>query len=132
MDVMEIAAKMLADKLGLDASATASGLQSLFGGDGLDVSKVVSLLQQGDLKEIVGSWLGDGANMNIDPAAIVKALGADKIESAAGIMNTSSDNLAGGLSDVLPALIDKSSSGGNLLDTLGGAEGIASLAKKFF
>ena len=39
---------------------------------------------------------------------------------------------ADALSNFLPGLLDKASSGGNLLDKVGGLGGLAGMAKKFF
>lgn len=134
MDIMAIAAKMLGEKLGINQDLVVTGLQKLFGdgAGGLDLGAIVGLLQQGGLNNAVSSWLGDGDNQSIDSASLIDSLGADKVNDAAGSMGVSSDSLAGGLSDILPQLIDQSSSGGSLLDSVGGIGGVADMAKKFF
>lgn len=134
MNLMEVAAGLLSDKLGIDSSTAMSGLQRLFGGDGegLDIAGLVATLQQSGLGDIVGSWLGDGANQSVDPSTLQNAFGADEIDAAAQTMGVDSGSLLGGLSDVIPRLVDKASSGGSLLESVGGLGGVADITKKLF
>ena len=134
MDILETAVKTLSEKLGVDAELALSGLQALSGGaDGKpDIAALVGALNQGGLENIVSSWLGDGANLGIDASALQTAFGDERIQQAAGAMGVEPQAMLGGLSDILPALIDQSSQGGNLLEAVGGASGLASFAKKLF
>lgn len=134
MNLLETAAGLLGDKLGIGAAQTIPGLQKLFGGssDDLDIGALVTLLQQGGLGETLSSWLGDGANGAVDTAALENALGAGKISDAADSMGVGSGDLLSGLAEVLPRLIDQVSSGGNLLDSIGGLGGIGDITKRLF
>lgn len=134
MDLMGIAAGLLGDKLGINAETAVAGLQKLFGGGSgqLDIGSLVGLLQQGGLSDIVGSWLGDGGNDSVSPAALQDAIGEDKISEAASTMGVDSGSLLGGLSDMIPQIVDQASSGGSLLDSVGGLGGVADIAKKLF
>jgi len=134
MELLETAARLLSEKLGIDEGAASGGLSSLLGdgAGGLDLGAVVGALGQGGLGDIVGSWLGDGDNAPVSPAALTDALGADRLAAAAASMGIDADSLGNGLSDLLPDLIDRSSSGGSLLDAVAGEGGIADLAKRFF
>ena len=134
MNLMETAANMLGERLGIDAGSAISGLQKLFGdgGGGFDIASLIGLMQQGGLGDVVGSWLGDGANSGIDPSALISSLGADKVADAAGSMGVEPGALANGLSEVLPGLVDQASSGSSLLDSVGGLGGLAGMAKKLF
>ena len=134
MNLMEIAVSLLSSKLGVDSNLAMQGLQTLFGDqpNGLDIAALIGKFQQDGLGDIVGSWLGDGANRGIDGGAIENAFGAEKIGEAASTMGVDSNSLVSGLTDVIPQLVDKASSGGNLLDAAGGMSGIADMAKKFF
>lgn len=134
MNLMEMAAGLLGDKLGVDSGTAMSGLQRLFGGDGegLDIAGLVASLQQGGLGDIVGSWLGDGPNQSVDPSALQNALGDEKIDAAAQTMGVDSGSLLGGLTDVIPQLLDSASSGGNLLESVGGLGGISDIGKQLF
>lgn len=134
MNVIEIAAGMLAEKLGLGTETVVAGLQKLLGdgGGNLDFGAITRLLQQGGLGDILSSWLGDGANTPIDEASLEKLLGPEKVSETASQMGVDPGALLGGLKDVLPQLIDQASSGGNLLDAVGGLGGIGDFAKKLF
>lgn len=134
MDLMEIASNLLADKLGINADGATAGLSCLLGNGsgGLDLGAVVEVLGSGGLGDIVGSWLGDGENAAVSPSALVEALGADRIAGAASMMGVDSDALGGGLSEILPQIIDRSSAGGSLLDAAGGLSGLGDLAKRLF
>jgi len=134
MNLMEIAAGLLADKLGIDRESAVGGLQKLLGDASgqIDIAGLVGMLQQGGLSDIVGSWLGDGGNDSVSPASLQKAIGAEKVDEAATSMGVESGSLLSGLSDVLPQVVDQASSGGNLLEGLGGMGGVADLAKKLF
>jgi uncharacterized protein YidB (DUF937 family) len=63
---------------------------------------------------------------------IQELLGSDKIAQIASQLNTGEGNLLESLTSMLPQLMDKSSSGGSLLDSLGGTEGLIDMAGKFF
>ena len=133
MDLMSIAARMLGEKLGINQELVSTGLQKLFGSSGgLDLGSIIGMLQQGGLESAVGSWLGDGDNQPIETSSLISSLGENNLNDAAGIMGVSTDSLAGGLSEILPKLIDQSSSGGSLLDSVGQLGGMADMAKKFF
>ena len=55
-----------------------------------------------------------------------------KISQAAAELGTDEGSLLNGLSQALPQMIDKSSSGGSLLDAVGGLDGALNMAKKLF
>ena len=64
-------------------------------------------------------WMiGTGPVMAVSPL-VSQALGADQ------------NDLLRGLQNMIPQVVDKSSSGGSLLDSVGGIGGLASLAGKF-
>ena len=134
MDILKLAASMLGDKLGIDSNLASIGLRKLFGGNdgGFDVGSLLGSMQQGGLSDAVSSWLGDGENMSLDPAALQSSLGVDKITDAADSMGVSTDLLISGLSGVIPGVVDQASSGGSLLDSVGEFGGVADLAKKLF
>ena len=86
----------------------------------------------GDLADIVGSWLGDGANAPISADSVEALLGDEQIASFASKMGMDAKSAAAGLADLLPQLVDKSSSGGSLLDAAGGVDGLLGAAKSLF
>jgi uncharacterized protein YidB (DUF937 family) len=59
-------------------------------------------------------------------------LGTDKISEFASKLGLSNEEAAGGLSDAIPQIVDKASSGGSLLDSFGGVSGAIGLASKLF
>jgi len=108
-------------------------LQKLIGnGDQMDIGGMVAALQSGGLASIAASWLGDGDNESISTDQVKQVIGDDKISQAAAELGTDEGSLLSGLSQALPQMIDKSSSGGSLLDAVGGLDGALNMAKKLF
>lgn len=135
MDVMDIAKMALAQKLGGNSSGITSALSGLLGASskgGLDLGSLIGGLQEKGLGDVADSWLGDGDNAPISADQVKNLLGGDKITTAAQQLGTDEGSLLDGLKEVLPQMVDKSSSGGSLLDSLGGAAGLAGIAKKLF
>ncbi|MFT4635085.1 MAG: hypothetical protein ACI854_001242 [Arenicella sp.] len=138
MDMMKLATQLLASKLG-DSTGQSNDMVenvigSLLGGaesSGIDLGSLVGNLQNSGLGDIAKSWLGDGDNSGISQLQIESMLGSDKIQNAAQALGANQSDLLRGLQDILPQLVDKSSSGGSLLDSVGGIGGLASLAGKF-
>ena len=141
MDITKLATQILASTLNNSSSNNTNDtdlIQSVIGNllgnsqsSGIDLSSIVDGLQNGGLGDIVGSWLGDGDNAQISPAQIENIFGSDKIAEAAKMLGADQNDLLRGLQDMLPQVIDKSSSGGSLLDSVGGISGLANLASKF-
>jgi len=92
------------------------------------VAGLVGNLKEKGMGDVAESWLGDGDNKDISPDQLKEALGADQVSQAAAELGTDEGSLLGGLQAALPQLVDKASSGGSLLGSLGGLGGIA---KKF-
>jgi uncharacterized protein YidB (DUF937 family) len=137
MDLLQIGAQLIQSKLGenLDLDTVKNALTSLVGGEGgnIDIAGLAqSFMSNGGLQSAVTSWLGDGGNDSISASQVVDILGSDKVSGFASALGLGEADAAEGLSDVLPQLVDKASSGGDLLDSVGGVSGLASLAKSFF
>ncbi len=135
MDVMDLAKMALAQKLGGNKAGIAGALGGLLGGGsggGLDIGSLVGGLKDKGMGDVADSWLGDGENAPISADQVQELLGKDKIAAAAAELGTDEGSLLDGLKDALPQMVDKSSSGGSLLDSLGGAAGLAGMAKKLF
>ena len=117
----------------LDANSLVSALSGLSGGGGgFDFGALTKNLDAGGLGDIAKSWLGDGGNKAISPEQITNALGSGKIAQFASKLGISEKEAAGGLSEALPQMMDKASSGGALLDSIGGVKGALGLAGKLF
>ncbi|HHJ20698.1 MAG TPA: DUF937 domain-containing protein [Gammaproteobacteria bacterium] len=138
MDLMKLGSELLMSKLGGNASA--DGLSSVLGnllgggdsGSGGGLSSLMSAMQEKGLGSIAESWLGDGDNEEISTDQVKDIVGSDKIAEMASQLNTDENSLLSGLKDALPQMVDKSSSGGSLLDSIGGLDGALGMAKKFF
>lgn len=132
MDFKNIAAGMLANKLGVDNAQVGGIMDKLIGGgDKMDVAGLLGNLKDQGLGDITDSWLGDGPNQSISADQLKSAIGAEEITQAAAQLGTDENSLLGGLQAALPQLVDKASSGGSLLDSVGGLGGLAGMAKKF-
>lgn len=138
MSLLQMAAQLFLDKsggsTGLDVGTVGSALNNLLPGDGndLNIGALVSQFGSGDLASMVGSWLGDGDNDSITGTNIIDALGSDKVASFASELGIDTNKASEGLAGMIPELINKNSSGGSLLDSVGGAGGVASLVEKLF
>lgn len=131
MDIMEIvkqgaatfinSAKSGAAGSALSIDKIIPALTSLFGGGegGFDLSALLSKIDLGGLGNIAKSWLGDGENESVEPNQISELFGSDKVSEFASKLGLSKEEAEGGLSDALPQMVDKASSGGSLMD-LGG------------
>ena len=136
MDMLQMGAKLLSDKLGLDVDAATiqSALSGLLGDGqgGIDLGAIAAkMASSGELSSVVSSWLGDGANGGISASSIVDMLGQGSINDFAGKIGADSGDAAQGLADVLPKIMDGASSGGSLLEAAGGLGGIMGAAKSF-
>ena len=115
MDLMKMGKDLLGDKLG-DAGGIMEALGGLTGGDGLDLGGIADKLKQGGLGDQVDSWMGDGENLPVSADQVKEAVGEDKLSEMAGKLGVDSDGAADKLSQMLPSVMDKASSGGNLLE----------------
>jgi uncharacterized protein YidB (DUF937 family) len=119
---------------GLDISSLLPALTGLLGGGqgGLDLSSLVSKFSSGGFGNVVNSWLGDGANEPISPNQITEMFGSSQMSEFASKLGLSQEEAAGGLSDAIPQMMDKASSGGSLMDSIGGISGALGAAGKLF
>ena len=133
MDLMQLGTQILSSKLGngVNSGSVTSALGSLLSGsDGkANLGGIIAAMQGKGLGSIAESWLGDGDNADISTDQVREAIGNDKITEMASQLNTDEGSLLDGLKVALPQIIDKSSSGGSLMDSAGGLLG---MAKKFF
>lgn len=117
----------------LDPDTLTSALSGLSGGKrGLDMGSILETMQGGGMGDMLQSWLGDGQNEAISGSQISNVLGSDKISAFASQLGISEEEAVGGLQDALPQMVDNASSGGSLLDSVGGIGGALSMARKFF
>lgn len=136
MDLMKIGAQLLSETMGLkaDNNNIITALTKLLGdGQGnIDLAGLASkMAANGNLGNIVSSWLGDGANGAISAQDILGLFGEGAVSDFASSVGADTGAAAAGLSQVLPEIMDKASSGGNILDSLGGVGGLLGAAKSF-
>jgi uncharacterized protein YidB (DUF937 family) len=136
MDLIQLGAQLLSEKLGLqvDSNTVSSALTSLLGdGQGnVDLAGLASkMASSGQLGTIVSSWLGDGANSPISADSILSLLGEGNVSQFASQVGTDAGSAATGLADVLPQIMDEASSGGSLLESVGGLGGLMGAASSF-
>lgn len=137
MDILQYGAQLLRDQLGgsIDMDTIGDALQGLLGSAGgeLDLPGLAGkLAHSGELKNLLGSWLGDGANAPISADALLDVLGGEQVSDFAGRLGIDAGTAAESLSAVIPQMMDKASSGGSLLDMAGGVDGVLGAAKSFF
>jgi len=137
MDILQMGVELFKSSMGGQSNqnmdAVSGVLQKLIGsGDQVDIAGMVSAMQSGGLASVVSSWLGDGDNDAISENQIRDVVGGDKITAAAAQLGTDENSLLAGLTRALPKMVDSSSSGGSLLDAIGGLDGAMNMAKKLF
>jgi len=139
-DLVQMGTELLKDKLGdqaadLDDNSIMDALSGLFSNDegGLDLSNILSSLQDSSIGSIISSWIGSGENMPVDGSTLSNILGSDQISAFAEKLGIDPDTAADSLSDVVPNIVDKATGdGSSILDSIGGLDGIMDMANKFF
>ncbi|MBY5992853.1 YidB family protein [Ferrimonas balearica] len=138
--LLQLGAKLFAQSgpntgnLNLDdiTSALAGLLGGNADGSGIDLSGILESLNGAGLMDLAQSWLGDGANAGFSVEQLGQVFGQDKLSGFAqqlGLDQAEADN---GLTQAIPAIIDNASSGGNLLELAGGAQGLMGMVGKLF
>ena len=120
---------------GLDSNLLSNALSSLTGDSaegGLDIGSLLGKMQGGGMADMAASFLGDGANAEMEDSHVTELFGADKISNFASELGLSEEEAIGGLRESLPQMMDQASSGGSLLDSIGGISGAMNLAGKLF
>ncbi len=137
MDLMKIATQLLINQLGgsnsnLSESVVSAALSKLMptnsSGD-LDLGSLLGQLNGGGLASMAASWLGDGDNSSVSGSQITDLFGQSQVQSFAQDLGVDESTASNGLSNMIPDLIDGSSKGGSLLDSIGGGDMMGSLAK---
>lgn len=137
MDLLKIGTQILMSKMNLNVGegVVQSALGSLLSGGsggGVDIAGLMAKMQGGGMGSMLSSFLGDGDNDTMTESNVMDMFGQDKVDQFASQIGANKDEAANGLSNMLPELINKASSGGKLLEGLGGAGGLLGAAKSFF
>ena len=125
--------QLLGDKLGDNAGGMMEALSGLTSGEGLDLGGIMEKMKAGGLGDQLESFLGDGENAEMSEDQVKSAFGEEGLSNVANKLGVDSDTAASQVKDILPGLLDKASSGGNLMESLtgGGADGLLDMAKGF-
>ena len=120
----------------LDLDTLTSALSGLTGGNnengGMDLGSILGKMQGGGMADMAQSWLGDGDNAPMEDSHVTEMFGADKISEFASQLGMSESEAIGGLRDAMPEIVNNASSGGSLLDSIGGISGAIDMASKLF
>ena len=134
MDLLKLGQQLLGDKLGDNAGGMMEALSGLTSGEGLDMNGIMEKMKAGGLGDQLESFLGDGENQEMSAEQVKSAFGEEGLSNVANKLGVDTDAAASQLKDILPGLLDKASSGGNLMDSLSGsgAGGLLDMAKGLF
>ncbi len=138
MDLMKIGTQLLMNKLSGGASGNSDLISSVLGnvlsGGSSEggMGGIISALQENGLGDIADSWLGDGDNQPISSDQLRDVLGGDKVTEMASELDTDEGSFLDSLTEAIPQMVDNGSSGGSLLDSVGGVDGAIGIAKKLF
>jgi len=130
MDLMKMGKDLLGDKLG--NSGAMDALSGLTGGEGLDLGAITEKLKAGGLGDKLESWMGDGENAAVSGEELTSALGDAEMGEVASKLGVEKEAAAEKLSELMPSLVDKMSSGGSLLDSVTGGGNPLDMAKNLF
>jgi uncharacterized protein YidB (DUF937 family) len=86
-----------------------SAITSMLSNDGAQggLGGLVSKFQQAGMGDVIGSWVGTGANQQVSGDQLTQVLGGDAMADMAQQMGLNSGDLAQQLSHILPGVIDK-------------------------
>lgn len=131
MDLLKLGQQLLGDKLGDNAGGMMEALSGLTSGEGLDLGGITEKMKASGLGDQLESFLGDGENQEMSADQVKNAFGEEGLSNVANKLGVDTDTAASQLTDILPGLLDKASSGGNLLESVtgGGAGGLLDMAK---
>jgi len=78
------------------------------------LASIIGKFQQGGLGEIANSWVSTGENQPVSADQISSILGSVKLGELASQFGISTDDVAGGLSKVLPDLVNQATPNGEV------------------
>lgn len=96
------------------------------------LSGLIGKLQQGGLKEVVGSWVSTGENLPVSADQLSSVLGSETIGNLAGRMGLSQEQASGSLAEMLPRIIDQLTPDGQVPEGDLASQGMDLLKGKLF
>lgn len=106
MGLFDSLAGAVLSKVGGDKGAMAQVALDLFNQLG-GLEGVISKFNASGLSKEVASWVGNGENLPISPADIIKVLGQQAISDGASKLNMSNHEINSKIAEYLPQLINK-------------------------
>lgn len=84
-------------------------ITGMLGNDGSQggLGGLMEKFQQAGMGDVIGSWVGSGANKPISGDQLGQVLGSDTLSDLASKMGMDSGQVAGQLSQILPGLVDR-------------------------
>lgn len=118
----------------VDATEIANALSGLISNEQgqLDLAGLLGKMQSSNLMDLASSWLGDGPNAAIQPEQLTQLFSQEQIAGFAAKLGITPDTALSGLANALPEVVNSASSGGSLLDAVGGVSGALNIAGKLF
>lgn len=98
-------------------------------GGGAGLQGLVENFTKGGLGDTIGSWIGTGSNLPISAEQVKSILGSEQVESIAGKLGVSTDNVANKLATLLPQVVDKITPDGKIPEAAAQPGGIGGLLK---
>ncbi len=117
MDFFSLAKNLILDQGNNGTDGVMGALSKLVGsGDSMNISSLVDSMMDGnpELKEIASSWLGDGENLPISTEQVSALFGDNDIKEFASKLNFDEGSAMNSIADMLPKLVDSSSTNGSL------------------
>jgi len=115
--ILNIGADLLKNRLNLDEDGgIGDAISTIFknANGEFDFTSILSSLSNGNLSDIVSSWISNGENSSIDSDGIVELLGKDKINEFANKLGVDFDSAIEALKDIVPNVVDKATPEGKL------------------
>lgn len=113
--VTQQAASALSGDKGADANSIMQMMTGLLNNPEIGgISGLVSAFQKNGLGDVVASWISNNTNLPISAEQIQSAIGQGPLQAVASQMGLSSGDVAAGLSERLPGLVDQLTPDGQL------------------
>ncbi len=116
MGLLEQIAGAVLGRSGEKSPLAGSVLQMLGGAQGGGLADLVKSFTNSGLGDIVGSWVGTGANLPVSAQQIQQAFGTEQLRRLGEQHGLRPDAVASQLAQLLPGLVDKLTPGGKLPD----------------
>ncbi|HPU79240.1 YidB family protein [Accumulibacter sp.] len=113
------------------AGGVGAVLGGVLSGDTGGLGRLLDQLQRAGFGEQVSSWVGNGQNLPISPAAIAQVFGGDALAQVAQQAGVSEAEASEGLSQLLPEVVDRVTPDGQVPNLEQLAASAAVLARQF-